>query len=346
MFDENQRRFYGDLFDKNCQQSNEMPDKKETTSFWSNLWGKTKQHNKSPEWMPGVEAKLQDIPQQDNLDIATALVKKAAKIMKSLKSPGKDKIQGLWIKNLSSLHERLAWQLQSVVEGNIPEWISEGWTSLIMTNKDIGAEVVTNYRPITCLSTTWKLLTSIISNATYDHLSDKGLIPWEQEGCKRKSRGMKDQLIDKMIMKHAKRNQRNLRMTWIDYKKAYDSILHSWILKSMGLVGVATNITSFMEKAVKTWNTTLTINGETIGEAKIKRGIFQGDSLSSLLSFISLIPLTITLRAMNKGYKLDDIKVNHLLYMDDLKIYACSDKGMESLEGKHYMENGQKPSTK
>ena len=34
---------------------------------------------------------------------------------------------------------------------------------------------------------------------------------------------------------------------------------------------------------------------------------------------------------MNKDYKLDDIKVNHLLYMDNLKIYACSDKEMESL---------------
>ena len=332
MFDENQRRFYGDLLDKNYQQSNEMPDKKETTAFWSNLWGKTKQHNENAEWMPGVEVKLQDIPQQDNLDITTALVKKAAKSMMSWKSPGKDKIQGYWIKNLSSLHERLAWQLQSVVEGNIPEWISQGRTSLIMKNIDIGPKVVTNYRPITCLSTTWKLLTSIISNAIYDHLSDKGLIPWEQKGCKRKSRGMKDQLlIDKMIMKHAKRKQRNLRMTWIDYKKAYNSVPHSWILRSMGLVGVATNITSFMEKAVKMWNTTLTINGETIGEVKIKRGIFQGDSLSPLLFIISLIPLTITLRAMNKGYKLDDIKVNHLLYMDDLKIYACSDKEMESL---------------
>ena len=146
-----------------------------------------------------------------------------------------------------------------------------------MKNKDIGPKVVTNYRPITCLSTTWKLLTSIISNAICDHLSHKGLLPWEQKGCKRKSRGTKDQLlIDKMIRKYAKRKQRNLRMNWIDYKKAYDSVPHSWILKSMGLVGVATNITLFMEKAVKMWNTTLTINGETIGEVKIKRGIFQG----------------------------------------------------------------------
>ena len=65
-----------------------MPDKKETTAFLSSLWGKTKQHNENAEWMPGVEVKLQDIP-QNNLDITTVLVKKAAKSMMSWKSPGR-----------------------------------------------------------------------------------------------------------------------------------------------------------------------------------------------------------------------------------------------------------------
>ena len=92
-------------------------------------------------------------------------------------------------------------------------------------------------------------------------------------------------------------------MTWIDYKKGYDSVPHSSILRSMGLICVATNITSSMEKAVKMWNATLTINGENRGEVKIKWDIFQGDSLSLLLFITSLIPLTITLRTINKGYK-------------------------------------------
>ena len=100
-------------------------------------------------------------------------------------------------------------------------WIVEGRTSLIRKNKNIDLKVVTNYRPITCLSTTWKLLTSIIANELYNHLAEKGLIPWEQKGCKRKSRGTKDHLlVDKMIMRHARRKHRNLRMVWIDYKKA------------------------------------------------------------------------------------------------------------------------------
>ena len=51
--------------------------------------------------------------------------------MKNWKTPGKDKIHGYWIKNLTNLHERLAWQLQSVLEGNVPEWIVEGRTRLI-----------------------------------------------------------------------------------------------------------------------------------------------------------------------------------------------------------------------
>ena len=95
--------------------------------------------------------------------------------MKNWKTPGKDKIHGYWIKNLTNLHERLAWQLQSVLEGNVPEWIVEGRTSLIRKNKNIDLKVVTNYRPITCLSTTWKRLTSIIANELYNHLAKKGL---------------------------------------------------------------------------------------------------------------------------------------------------------------------------
>ncbi|CAH3192660.1 unnamed protein product [Porites evermanni] len=35
-----------------------------------------------------------------------------------------------------------------------------------------------------------------------------------------------------------------------------------------------------------------------------------------------MIPLTKILRKAKAGYTLDDIKVNHLLFMDDLKLFA------------------------
>ena len=47
----------------------------------------------------------------------------------------------------------------------------------------------------------------------------------------------------------------------------------------------------------------LTSNGEVLGEVRIKRGIFQGDSLSPLLFVLSMIPLAILLKRENIGYK-------------------------------------------
>ena len=48
-----------------------------------------------------------------------------------------------------------------------------------------------------------KLLTSIFSEAIYGHLSCQELLPNEQKGCKKNSRGTKDQLlIDKTILEN------------------------------------------------------------------------------------------------------------------------------------------------
>lgn len=65
----------------------------------------------------------------------------------------------------------------------------------------------------------------------------------------------------------------------------------------------------------------------------IKKGIFQGDSLSPLLFCIALIPLTSMLRTMKIGYKLrnDRRLVNHLLFMDDLKLFANNENNINIL---------------
>ena len=78
---------------------------------------------------------------------------------------------------------------------------------------------------------------------------------------------------------------------------------------------IAKDIKRLMEKSMENWNTRLeTQDGDTLGCIDIRRGIFQGDSLSPLLFVAALIPLTIILRKVrNKS------KVNHLRYMIDLK---------------------------
>ena len=74
----------------------------------------------------------------------------------------------------------------------------------------------------------WKLLTGMFAEAIYDHLDDQKLLPEEQKGCRKQSRGTKDQLlIDKAITKDARLKCSSLKMVWVDYKKAYDMVPHS-----------------------------------------------------------------------------------------------------------------------
>ena len=69
-----------------------------------------------------------------------------------------------------------------------------------------------------------------------------------------------------------------------------------------------------------------------IGPIRIKRGIIQGESLSPLLFIMSLNSLSIELNRTKHGNQLDkQTKINHLFYVDDLKLYGANDSQLTGL---------------
>ena len=82
---------------------------------------------------------------------------------------------------------------------------------------------------------------------------------------------------------------------WIDYKKAFDSVPHSWILACLKMYKINPVLTTFIEASMRQWKTNMVLVHESgvleTGPISIKRGIFQGDSLSPLLFTMSLNPL-------------------------------------------------------
>ena len=78
------------------------------------------------------------------------------------------------------------------------------------------------------------------------------MLPEEQKECRKVSRRTNDLLyIDRAVIKDVKSRNNNLAMTWIDYKKAYDMVPHSWIIECVDLLGVADNIKSLLVKSVE-----------------------------------------------------------------------------------------------
>ena len=102
-----------------------------------------------------------------------------------------------------------------------------------------------------------------------------------------------------MVLKNCKKRHTNLGITWIDYKKTYDMIFHSWILESLELLEVPENIAQFIRKSVKNWQTQLASYGEYLSMVDFRRGIFHGDSLSQLLFVTCMVPLIQILRKLD-----------------------------------------------
>ena len=79
----------------------------------------------------------------------------------------------------------------------------------------------------------------------------------------------------------------NLSMAWIDYQKALDSVPHSWIIKSLELIGINNKVISFIKRVMNYWKTHMYLHAENklieTEDIKIQCGIFHGDSLSPFL---------------------------------------------------------------
>ena len=108
---------------------------------------------------------------------------------------------------------------------------------------------------------------------------------------------------------------------------------HSWIQKCVKVFGVAVNVRSFVNASMKQWNAELTASNQRLGNVKIRRGIFQGDSLSPLLLVLVMIPLILVLRQTKASHEIKKggKKINHLLFMDDLKLFAKNEYQIDNL---------------
>ena len=144
--------------------------------------------------------------------------------------------------------------------------------------------------------------------------------------------GSKHQLpFDQSVAKDAQSRHTNLAMTWIDYKKAYNSMPYSWTLECLRLYKIKPCLVTFIRQLMAHWRTahwrtTLFANSKNITDTTIKWVYIE----EVLCHSCCWMPCR-TRVLINTGSKVVPLTINHLLYSNDIKLYAKNEQDISSL---------------
>ena len=330
-FQDNQKQVFRNWKGSKVEVNN-PPTVEGVKTFWSDIWGKETPVNLESDWHAELkETYCINVNGKDYTITKEVLLKVLAKTPNN-KAPGNDKLVAYWLKYLPALHPHLLNQLIQVKEEKIelPQWLVTSKTIILPKNNE--THLPKNYRPIACLNSTYKLFTSILNTFLDDHCNENDVILQEQAGGKKGSWGCTDQLlINKMVFDEVREKRRNLFTMYFDYKKAFDSIPHKWLIEALQLAKVHPNIIAVIKSLTEKWATQVHLQtGETVTVTDVIKyltGAFQGDSLVLKLFTICVNPLSHLLNKKCEGYSAGPtnnrtLKLTHLLFVDDLKTFA------------------------
>ena len=188
---------------------------------------------------------------------------------------------------------------------------------------------VENWRPISLLNTTQKILSATLANRLRKVMPK--LIAGDQKGF------MKNRYIGECIrtvydiMWDAKYSDIERRgvMIFADYKRAFDSISHDFIFEVLDLFNFGPDLIRWVRTMLCGANSCVTQNKTATDFFPISRGCRQGDCCSPLLFILCVEVLGIMVRNNRaiSGYRLGGVEINIEQYADDCTFILDGSEG-------------------
>ena len=178
---------------------------------------------------------------------------------------------------------------------------------------------VSNYRPISLTCTCCKIMESVIHDQLLSYLHTNNLISKNQHGfLARKSTGtnLLDCFQDWQL---SIKNRKLIDIVYLDFQKAFDSLVHSKILVKLASYGIGYELLTWIQTFLTGRSQRVVIEGLLSDPIPVNSGVVQGSVLGPLIFILFINDITDCL---------DCSEVNPTscsIFADDLKLYCSYD---------------------
>ena len=197
----------------------------------------------------------------------------------------------------------------------------------VVKNKAGKISAKDNYRPIALASVVSKLFERILLDRLNSYLTTED----NQFGFK-KLHGT-DQCI--FVLKELAESYRemngNVYMGFLDASKAFDRVNHRILFQKLA----QRNVPAYLRRVLQFWYARQQFSVRwgcvTSASFSVSNGVRQGGILSPVLFNIYMNDLSVMLNAHRSGCYIGDMKVNHLMYADDVVVLAPTAWALQAL---------------
>lgn len=263
--------------------------------------------------------------------ISVEEVRKAIRDSPTGKAPGPDGLPAELWKTLPEISAPMTDMFNEwLSKGEIPRDVKTGTITLLFKKGD--PTCIKNYRPITLLNTTLKILTKVLNNRLKGVIGD--LITPVQTGISGRYIGETVRTMSDLLA-YAKANKTPLALLLLDQEKAFDKVSHTFLQKVLQTMGFGPVYRRWIHLLYDGAQSRLKINNTLGDKIQLLRGVRQGDCLSPNLFVLCLEPfLQAIINDPNiAGVKLPDgqtLKV--MAYADDSTPVTSSPGDLPHLE--------------
>lgn len=209
------------------------------------------------------------------------------------------------------------------------ETIPNAWATVYLSylHKEGCKDDPNNYRPIALLNHITKLFTTTIYNRLNDWAEENQILHENQSGFRR-NRGTMDNIFSLTAIAHIYLRLRKSRLyaIFVDFKKAFDSILHVLLWENLYKNGISSKLIRLIKNLYDKAKIKIERGDSTSTPIDVTEGVLQGDSLSPFLFALFINDIEEFFRKNGlKGVNINGIyELLMLLFADDIVILADS----------------------